>query len=198
MPGRDPRIDDYIARAADFARPILVHLREVVHAACPDVVETIKWGMPHFEHHGILAGMAAFKAHATFGLWRGRELVPDGDDSAMGQFGRIASLRDLPPKRTLVALVRKAAALNEAGAPRPAKPGAAKKPPPAPTPEFAAALAGNAAAGKHFAAFAPGQQREYLEWIADAKRADTRARRIAQAIGWIAQGRKRNWKYESC
>src|SRR5688500_2545923 len=122
MGTRDPRIDAYIGKSAEFARPILEHLREVVHAAVPQVEETIKWGMPHFMHHGMLAGMAAFKAHATFGLWRGKELVPGGgDDSAMGQFGCLATVKDLPPKRQLVALVRKAAELNESGAPKPRK-----------------------------------------------------------------------------
>jgi hypothetical protein len=197
MPSRDPRIDDYIARAADFARPILVHLRDVVHAACPDVEETIKWGMPHFMHHGMLAGMAAFKAHATFGLWRGKELVPDGDDAAMGQFGRLTSVRDLPPKRELVALLKRAMALNEQVVPRPRKP-AAKKPAPQPSPEFAVALAGNRAASKHFAAFPPSHQREYVEWIDEARREDTRARRIEQAVAWIAEGKSRHWKYKDC
>ena len=197
MPARDPRIDAYIANAAEFARPILAPLRDVVLAACPDVEETIKWGMPHFMHHGLLAGMAAFKAHATFGLWRGKELVPDGDDSAMGQFGCLASVRDLPPKRTLVALVKKAAVLNAAGAPRPRRV-VAKKAAPVPSPAFAAALKGNREAARHFAAFAPGQQREYVEWIDEARREDTRTRRIAQALEWIAEGKLRNWKYANC
>ena len=197
MPARDPRIDAYIANAADFARPILVHLRDVVHAACPGVEETIKWGMPHFMHHGMLAGMAAFKAHATFGLWRGKELVPDGDESAMGQFGCLASVRDLPPKRTLVALVKKAAALNEAGTPRPRRV-VAKKPPPVPSPAFAAALKRNREAARNFAALAPGQQREYVAWIDEARREETRDKRIAQAVEWIAEGKLRNWKYADC
>ena len=197
MPDRDPRIDAYIAKSAEFARPILAHLRELVHTACPDVEETIKWGMPHFMHHGMLAGMAAFKAHATFGLWRGKELVPDGDESAMGQFGCLTSVRDLPAKRTLVALLKKAAALNEAGAPRPRRV-VAKKPPPVPSPAFAAALKKHREAARRYAAFPPGQQREYVEWIDEAKREDTRARRIAQAIEWIAEGKARNWKYADC
>jgi hypothetical protein len=199
MGTRDPRIDAYIGKSADFARPILEHLRDVVHAAVPQVEETIKWGMPHFMHRGMLAGMAAFKAHATFGLWRGKELVPGGgDDSAMGQFGCLTTVKDLPPKRQLVALVRKAAALNESGAPRPRKPAAKKKPEPKPSPAFAAALAANRKATATFAAFPPSHRREYVDWIDEAKREQTRARRIAQAIEWLAEGKSRHWKYADC
>ena len=199
MGTRDPRIDAYIAKQADFARPILEHLREVVHAAVPGVEETIKWGSPHFAYHGLLAGMAAFKAHATFGLWRGREVVPGGgEDGAMGQFGRLASVRDLPSKKALVALLKAAAKLNEQHVPRPAKPAAARKPAPRPSPAFAAAIAANAKAAATFAAFAPSCRREYVEWIDEARREDTRARRIAQAVEWLAEGKKRHWKYEAC
>jgi hypothetical protein len=198
MGTRDPRVDAYIEKAQPFAQPILAHLREVVHAGCPQVEETIKWGMPHFMHHGLLAGMAAFKAHATFGFWRGKELVPGGgDDRAMGQFGCLASVRDLPPKRELVALVRKAASLNESGDAKP-KRATKVKPPPVPSPGFAAALARSRKAAKAFAAFPPSHQREYVEWIDEAKREPTRERRIAQAVEWIAEGKSRNWKYENC
>jgi hypothetical protein len=198
MASRDPRIDDYIARAAPFARPILEHLRDVVHAGCPAVEETIKWGSPHFGHHGLLASMAAFKAHAVFGFWRGKQLLPDGgEEGAMGQFGRLTRLEDLPPKKELVALVKRAAALNETGE-RPTRPARAPKPPPQPSPAFAAALKANRAAATHFVAFPPGQQREYVEWIDEARREQTRAQRIAQAVEWIAQGKRRNWKYENC
>jgi hypothetical protein len=199
MGTRDPRVDAYIAKQADFARPILEHLREVVHAAVPDVEEAIKWGAPHFLHHGMLAGMAAFKAHATFGLWRGKEVVPGGgEDGAMGQFGRLGSIKDLPSKKELTALLKAAAKLNAQGVPKPAKKAATKKAAPRPSQEFAAAIAASRKAAATFAAFAPSCQREYVEWIDEAKRDDTRARRIAQAVEWLAEGKKRHWKYENC
>jgi hypothetical protein len=198
MGTRDPRVDAYIDKSPEFARPILVHLREIVHGACPGVQEDIKWGSPHFLHHGMLASMAAFKAHACFGFWRGKEFLPEGGaDGAMGQFGKLVSVKDLPAKKTLAAWVKQAAALNEAGVPKRAK-AAAPKPPPKPSPAFAAALKANRKAAATFANFAPSHQREYVEWIDEAKREETRARRLAQAIEWLAEGRTRNWKYENC
>ena len=196
---RDPRIDSYIAAQADFARPILQHLREAVHAACPEAEEGIRWGMPAFLVHGrILANMAAFKAHASFGFWRGGDVVGEGrgKGEGMGQFGRLASVGDLPPPAELDALIRKAAALAAAGpAPRPARP----PKPEVPTPDdLRAALSANPAAEGVFEAFSPAARREYVEWIVSAKRTETRAQRIAQAVEWIGEGKKRNWKYERC
>ncbi len=200
MPVTDPRIDAYIDKAAPFAQPILRHLRALVHAICPDVVETIKWGFPHFMHAGaILCSMAAFKQHVAFGFWKGALIEgvggPGSRHDAMGQFGRIGSLDDLPAKRTLVSILRKAMTLNEQGATVPAR---ARKAPrdEAEVPEaLAAALKRNAKARKTFEAFAPSHRREYCEWIAEAKRDDTREQRVAQAIEWIAEGKQRNWKY---
>ncbi len=196
---RDDRIDAYIAAQSDFARPILSHLREAVHAACPNCEEAIKWGMPAFLYRGKqLAGMAAFKAHATFGFWRGSELVAgrQGQEKAMGQFGRLTSVADLPPPQELDALIKQAMALAETGA-KPVRAKAAKAPlePPA---DLLHALAGNPAASATFSAFPPGCRREYVEWVLDAKRPETRARRISLAVEWIAEGKKRNWKYENC
>jgi hypothetical protein len=198
MPSRDPRIDDYIARAAPFAQPVLRHLRELVHEACPDVEETIKWGSPHFMYRGMLCGMAAFKAHATFGFWKGTHLVPDAADDAMGQFGRLTAVRDLPPKKQIIALVRKAMALNEQPAAPVRKKPAKPRPAPEPSAAFAAALAADRRAGACFATLSPSQRREYVEWIDEAKREETRTRRLAQAIAWLAEGKTRNWKYENC
>jgi hypothetical protein len=198
MPSRDPRIDDYIARAAPFAQPVLRHLRELVHEACPDVEETIKWGSPHFMYRGMLCGMAAFKAHATFGFWKGTHLVPDAADDAMGQFGRLTAVRDLPPKKQIIALVRKAMALNEQPAAPVRKTPATPRPAPEPSAAFAAALAADRRAGACFATLSPSQRREYVEWIDEAKREETRTRRLAQAIAWLAEGKTRNWKYENC
>jgi uncharacterized protein YdeI (YjbR/CyaY-like superfamily) len=193
----DPRIDAYIAGAAPFAQPILIHLRGVVHEACPDVEETIKWGMPYFLHAGLLCHMAAFKRHVAFGFWLGERIAATGRESAaMGQFGRIETLADLPPKRTLAALVRKAAALNEVGAKSPtrARPATPRPVPDLPA-ELAAALARDTAAGTAFAALSPSHRREYAEWVAEAKRADTRERRVATTLLQLAGGKPLNWKY---
>lgn len=201
MPTLDPRIDAYIANSAEFAQPILTHLRAVVHAACPDVEETIKWSMPHFMHNGILCNMAAFKAHCALGFWKGDLLVDPADDKgreAMGQFGRIASLKDLPPKKTLEGYVRKAAKLNDEGvkAPARARPATPRE---LIVPDYLlAALAQHAAALAQFEAFTPGKKREYVEWLEEAKTEATRMRRMEQAIAWIAEGKVRNWKYEKC
>lgn len=193
---RDPRIDAYIAKAADFARPVLVHIRETVHAAQPGLDEAIKWGMPHFIYKGKnLAGMAAFKAHCA--------MVIHGDGrqgDAMGQYGKIASTDDLPGVAEIKAKLLAArdridaegSALKKKSAPRQPKPEIAMPP------ELAAALAANAAAKATYDGFSPSARREYLEWITEAKTEATRAKRIAQAIEWIAEGKKRNWKYERC
>lgn len=196
---RDPRIDAYIERAAPFAQPILQHVRVLVHEACPAVEETIKWGMPTFVHAGaILCGMAAFKQHASFGFWKHALVVGEGEPrDGMGSYGKLVSLDDLPPKRTLLAHLRKAVALNEAGVKSPARKSAPKPPPETPA-ELAAALAQAPAAKAAFDAFPPGCRREYIEWIAGAKRPETRARRVSEAVAWMAEGKRRNWKYENC
>jgi uncharacterized protein YdeI (YjbR/CyaY-like superfamily) len=194
-------VDAHIAKSAGFAQPILRCLRERVHEACPGVEETIKWGAPSFVHAGgILAGVAAFRQHASFGYSKhalvvGEEVAGDG----MGRYGRLASVDDLPPRRRMLADIRRAAALNEHGAKAPAIRKAPRpKPMPETTPELAAALAlrRHAAAKAAFDAFAPSHRREYIEWIAQARRADTRARRLGQAPEWLAEGKRRHWKYE--
>jgi len=200
MPVLDPRVDAYIAKSADFARPILEHLRAVVHAACPDVEETIKWGAPHFMYRGMLCRMAAFKQHCAFGFWKGALIVPDGkNDEAMGQFGCLAKVSDLPSKKVLVGYIRKAMKLNEEGVAmlRLAKPGKSKTPPIAPD-DLLAAFGRNPVAKAAFEAFSPSHQREYIEWIVEAKREETRQRRVAQAVEWLAEAKSRNWKYEKC
>jgi uncharacterized protein YdeI (YjbR/CyaY-like superfamily) len=199
MGTRDPRIDAYIEKSADFAKPILRHIREVVHSAVPDVEETLKWSMPTFMHGGILCGMAAFKQHAAFNLWKGSLIIgTDGDRAAMGQFGRITKLSDLPSKKVMTGYLRQAAALNEAGVKRPKvrRPGLERKPvPTTPPPDLAAALKKNAKARAAFAGFSPSHRREYIEWIVEAKRDETRQRRLTQAIEMLAEGKTRNWKY---
>jgi uncharacterized protein YdeI (YjbR/CyaY-like superfamily) len=199
MGQKDPRVDAYIRKSAPFARPILNRIRRIVHAGCPGVEETIKWGMPAFDFHGPLCGMAAFKAHATLGFWKapllrkGKKPLSTSAEKAMGQFGRITSVDDLPAQRGLVALVRRAAALNERGV----KVVRARQPKAAPrTPaDLMAALRKNRAALRTFEDFSPGHRREYVEWILEAKREETRIRRIETAIQWMSEGRGRNWKY---
>ncbi len=204
MKNRDPRIDAYIAKSAAFAKPILRHLRKLVHEACPDAEETIKWSMPAFLQAGkILAGMAAFKEHCTFGFWhQGMVAVlgKDGDKeaTAMGSLGRVTSLADLPSDKKLLGYIRKAAELNRSGAP--ARPKPAKRPAaPLEVPkDLASALKKNGAAAATFEKFSPGRRKEYIEWITEAKRDETRQKRLATTIEWLAEGKPRNWKYENC
>ena len=192
MATKDPRIDAYIAKSQKFAQPILKRLRKIVHAGCPDVVETIKWGMPHFEHKGMLCGMAAFKEHCAFGFWN-RALKIPGKEGAMGQFGTVRTLSDLPADKVLIGYVREAARLNEIGK----KVGPIRrklKPLPVP-PELRVALKTNPAALANFESFSASHRREYNEWIGEAKQGETRRKRTETAIGWIADGKPRNWKY---
>ena len=195
----DPRIDAYIARQADFARPILDHIRARVHAACPDVTETMKWSRPFFDYHGHpLAIMSGFKAHASFGFWRRDALATGMEGDAMGQFGRLTSVADLPDDAELERLVREAMALVDAGD------GAIKRKarPPKPEaeipPELAEALARDDAATATFNAFPPSCRREYCEWVSEAKRPETRAKRVGETIALLREGKRRNWKYETC
>lgn len=192
----DARIDTYIAKSADFAKPILSHLRSLVHEACPDVQETIKWGFPHFDYHGVMCSMAAFKQHATFGFWKGTLIVGKNTKSldAMGSFGRLTSVSDLPPKKELIVYIKRAMKLNEQGVKAPVKHVRPKKPIRMPA-EFKTALGKNKKAKAVFDAFSPSHKREYLEWIIEAKGEETRKRRIATALEWISKGKSRNWKY---
>jgi uncharacterized protein YdeI (YjbR/CyaY-like superfamily) len=193
MTKKDPRVDAYIEKSAPFARPILRRLRKLVHQGCPAAVEEIKWGVPHFNYGGMFCGMAAFKAHCAFLFWN-RAMNIGKNEEAMGQFGRITALSDLPGDRTIVGLVRRAKGLADSGIKvgpvrRP------KKPLPVP-PALTAALTKRAGALAKFRAFSPSQQREYSEWIGEAKTDATRDRRIATSVGWIADGKSRNWKYQ--
>ncbi len=194
----DPRFDDYIAKAAPFAQPILQHIRRIVHEAVPDLVETMKWSMPHFMHQGKnLAGMAAFKAHCAMMIHGdGRQ----GD--AMGQYGKLAAIADLPGdnelKSKIVEASERIASEGTALRTRPAGTKKEAKPDVPLPPAFVAALVSNPAAKATLDAFAPSHRREYVQWIAEAKAEATRDRRVAQAIEWLSEGKKRNWKYEGC
>ncbi len=197
MGKKDPRVDAYIDRAAEFARPILRRLRGVVHGACPEVEETIKWGFPHFEHRGLLCSFAAFKEHCAFGFWKGRLVLGDGaSGAAMGQFGRITAIRDLPSRATLTGLVRKAVALNEQGVAAPRSRRGPARPAPSAPPDLVASLARNRKAAATFEGFSPSSRRDYVDWISEAKGQATRRRRIATAVAWMAEGKRRNGRYE--
>ncbi len=200
MGTRDPRIDAYIARSADFAKPILKHIREVVHAACPEVEETLKWGMPAFMYKGILCGMAAFKQHATFGFWKGSLIVDDRGKSAeagMGQFGRLTSVSQLPSKKILSGYVTQAMKLNDAGVKSPTRSKPRVKKALIVPKDLAAAMRKNRKALAAFESLSPSHKREYIEWITEAKRDETRKRRLDTAIAWMSEGKSRNWKYVS-
>jgi uncharacterized protein YdeI (YjbR/CyaY-like superfamily) len=194
----DPRIDTYITRAQPFARPILERVRAAVHRACPTVEETLKWGHPAFMYHGLLCGMAAFKGHCAINFWKGRLLFPKDDprsDEAMGQLGRLTTLKDLPSSAALQALLKHAMRLNEDGVAVP-KRRTPKRPPLAEPDDLVRALKQSAAARRTWEGFAPSHRREYVEWITEAKRDETRARRLATTITWLEEGKRINWKYE--
>jgi hypothetical protein len=197
MKHHDKRIDAYIAECAAFAQPILRRLRRFVHQGCPDVQETIRWGFPHFDYNGMMCSMAAFKKHCTFGFWKSSLMSdPKGlfkRGSAMGNLGRIESVTDLPTDSVFLRYIREAAELNKRGARvlRKKKPA---RPVRVPT-FFAAALNKNKRAGKVFDSFSASQQREYIEWLTEAKTQTTREKRLRTAIAWIAQGKMRNWLY---
>jgi hypothetical protein len=201
MASTDTRVDAYIARSALFARPVLTHLRKLVHRACPGAVETIKWGFPHFEHHGILCAMAAFKRHCAFVFWKGRILKDSSgalasSGGAMGHLGKITGKKDLPADATLIGLIRQAARLNEQGVSAPRAPRKKASPPPPVPAAFRAALKNNPRAAATFRALTPSQRKDYNGWVAEAKLPETKEKRIATSIAWLALGRRRNWKYE--
>jgi uncharacterized protein YdeI (YjbR/CyaY-like superfamily) len=208
MGTKDPRVDEYIEKkAADFAKPILKKLRTLVHKGCSDVEETIKWGMPSFDYKGPFCSMVAFKQHCGFGFWKS-SLIFDGKNhtseaeqrlkwGAEGKgsdCSRITSVKDLPTDAKILALIRKAKKLNDDGVKIP-KEKTAKKPLPMPK-DFEAALKKTKGAKANFGKFPPSHKREYIEWIIEAKRDETRRKRIATAVEWIAEGKSRNWKYQ--
>lgn len=198
----DPRIDAYIARSRPFAQPILTHIRALWTKHFPETQEATKWGSPSLLYKGkIVCSMAAFKEHATFGFWHGDAVEgAERKPGAMGSFGRLKSVDDLPTEAELAKMFATAKALIDAGVKPPHLDGRGKHPKPAleMTPQFQAALDTHTAAKSSFESFPPSAQREYLEWIIDAKRDETRDKRIAQAVEWLAEGKKRNWKYENC
>ena len=200
MGTKDPRIDAYIAKSADFARPILKHLRAQMHAHCPEVAETIKWSMPFYQYKGgVFANMAAFKQHCAFGFWLGDLLKVDtGLDKAMGDFGRITSLEELPGDKELAKVIKAAMKLHDAGAKLPARAKPAEKKELDIPPAFMAAVKKNKKALATFEAFTYSKKKEYVDWFTEAKTEATREKRLAQAIEWMAEGKSRHWKYQDC
>jgi len=203
MGTRTALLDAYVAKSPEYARPILVKIRDAFHAGCPELEEKIKWGHASFEYKGMLGGMAVFKKHVTFGFWKSR-LMDDFDklfqrgpkSSPMG--ARVESLADLPAKNVLVAYVREAKRLNDEGVKEPVRAKPKRSPDVDVPPDLTAALKKNAKAKKAFEAFSPSHKREYVEWITEAKRDETRAKRLATTLEWLVEGKHRNWKYERC
>ncbi len=198
----DPRIDAYIAEAAPFAQPILRHLRKLIHATSPEITEAFKWSHPTYLYRGkMFCGTAAFKAHATLGFWHqdmekllSKEIGKTYD--AMGMLGRLTSLSDLPDDQTLARYFKTAISLYDQGVPSKSKP----KPKPAlKTPaDLQSALKKNKSASATWEKFSPSHRREYIEWITEAKRPETRANRLETTLTWLKDGKSRNWKYEKC
>lgn len=202
MAHKDSRIDLYISKSADFAKPILNHLRQIIHSACPDVQETIKWGFPHFVYKDeILCSMASFKQHCAFGFWKAslmkdKTLTKNAEsESAMGHYGKITSLKDLPPDKKIISHIKEAMMLNEKGIKLQKKKITKAKSEIIVPDFFLNRLKKNKQALKTFEAFSPSHKREYVEWITEAKTEQTRNKRIETAIEWLADGKPRNWKY---
>jgi len=201
MPSTDPRVDAYIEKSADFANPVLVHLRELIHKTCPNVTETLKWSMPSFEYKGILCGLASFKNHCTLMFWKQSLLEQSAfpaEKTAMGSFGRITSLKDLPSDKVLVSLIQQAMELNEKGIKVPKKAAANEKEELVVPDVLTAALKKNKAARETFENFPYSCRKEYVQWITEAKTDATRDKRLATTVEWLSEGKRRNWKYEKC
>ena len=197
MPKVDPRIDAYIEKSADFAKPILKHLRSLIHKACPNVSEEIKWSMPAFYYEGPMCNFAAFKQHCTFGFWK-QALMENAsfpEKNAMGSFGRITSVKDLPDQKAMIALIKQAMKLNEEGVKAPKKVPVEKKELVVP-PDLKKALSMDKAAKEVFENFTYSHKKEYIEWIEEAKTDATREKRLATTLEWLAEGKSRNWKYQ--
>ena len=199
MPTTDPRVDAYIEKSAEFAKPILTHIRKLVHKSCPDITETLKWSFPHFDHKGTVCSMASFKQHCAFGFWKQSLLEKDAfpaQKTAMGSFGRITSLDDLPDDKVMIGLLNQAVELNEKGVKVSKKPVERKE---LVVPDdLTAALTKDKKAQAAFEAFSYSHKKEYVEWITEAKTEATRNKRLATTIEWLSEGKSRNWKYANC
>jgi uncharacterized protein YdeI (YjbR/CyaY-like superfamily) len=198
---KEPRVDLYISKAAEFARPVLIHFRKLVHTACPDVEEKIKWGFPHFDYKGMMCSMASFKQHSAFTFWKAslmkdKTLVNNAkSESAMGHYGKITSLKDLPSDKKIIAHIKEAMMLNEKGIKLPLKKSTSSTKEIDIPDYFLRQLKNSKKAHTNFLAFSSSHKREYVEWINEAKTEATRNKRIKKAIEWLAEGKSRNWKY---
>lgn len=197
----DQRVEAYIAKSADFAKPILTHIRKLVHEAYPDITETIKWSFPHFDYKGTVCSMASFKQHCVFGFWKS-SLLPDPHDllkkntvDAMGQLGRLTSVADLPEDSILIDYIRNAVKLNEEGVKVASKPGQPRTE--LIVPDYLNdVLKENPKARENFEKFSYSHKKEYIQWFNDAKTEATKQKRIATALEWLTEGKPRHWKYD--
>lgn len=195
----DPRINAYIEKSAEFAKPILTHIRKLVQKACPDITETMKWSFPHFDHKGTVCSMASFKQHCAFGFWKQSLLEQAAfptEKTAMGSFGRITSVKDLPPDKVMIGLIHQAVELNEKGI-KVAKKPVEKKELVVPK-DLTSALSKSKTAKATFDNFSQSHKREYVAWIEEAKTEPTRNKRLATTVEWLSEGKSKNWKYEKC
>ena len=200
MPTTDPRVEAYIDKSRDFAKPILKHIRKLVHEACPETIETMKWSLPHFDYKGMLCSMAAFKEHCAFGFWKQSLLEQSAfpaEKTAMGSFGRITSVKDLPDDKTMKKFIAEAVKLNDDGVKIARTVSKEKKKLVVPD-ILLEALASNDSAAETFNNFPYSKKKEYVEWITEAKTDATRDKRLGTTIEWLAEGKARNWKYEKC
>ena len=201
MPKNNPRIDLYISKSAEFAKPILMHLRELIHLACPEVEETIKWSFARFDYKGPMCSMASFKQHCAFGFWKAslmkdKTLTKNAEsESAMGHYGKITSLKDLPSDKKIIAHIKEAMMLNEKGIKLPPRKFTTAKKEVVVPDYFLKQLKKNKKALATFENFSPSHKREYIEWIIEAKTDETKNRRMETAIEWVSEGKSRNWKY---
>ena len=201
MGKKDKRVDDYISKSAAFAKPVLNHIRQLVHTGCPQVEETIKWGFPNFDYMGVFCSMAAFKEHCSFGFWKAAIMedakkLKANQESAMGHLGKIKSIDDLPSDKILISYIKEAARLNDEGVKLPPRNKSVEKKELIIPEYFTKPLSKNKKASQAFEAFSPSHKKEYVEWITEAKTEETRNKRMATALEWIAEGKGRNWKYE--
>ena len=201
MGRKDDRVDSYIAKSADFAKPILNHLRQLVHSGCPDVEETIKWGFPHFVYNGLLCSMASFKHHCAFVLWKAsamsdsRKLLSKIGKTAMGNFGQLKSVDDLPSDKIITGYIKEAVRLNDEGVKKPSRPKTAEKKSLKVPQYFKKALIKNRRALQTFEGFGYTNKKDYVDWVAEAKTEETRDKRLGSSIEWLSEGKIRNWKY---
>jgi len=203
MSAKDKRVDLYINKSADYAKPILNHIRELVHKACPEVEETIKWGFPHFDYKGsMMCSMASFKQHCAFGFWKTsimkdpNNIFKRDENTAMGSFGQIKNLGDLPKDKIFIEYIRQAVKLNEEGVKLPAKSNPAQQKELVVPDYFIKAMNKNKKALNTFISLSPSKKKEYVEWVTEAKTEETKNKRLETAVEWMSEGKSRNWKYE--